>query len=573
MDIFTDIGIIVIVATLGGFIARLLKQPLISSYIIMGIVIGPILGLITDMAIIDVLSEIGIAFLLFIVGIELDLSKLNDIGPIASLGTLLQMAASFVIGFGLFSLLGFTTMESVFAGIVLIFSSTMVVIKLLADKQQLDTLHGRIVIGSLLMQDVVAVVILSFLSTDGAFTIGSLGLSIFQAALVFFVAIVFSKFFFPRLFRFAAKSQELFFLLSLAVCFTFSLIFASIGFSIAIGAFVAGLMLGNLPYNIEIISKVKGLRDFFAILFFVSMGLKLSFGALTDFTLPFLILLFMTVIFTPFLTFVSVLAFGYNRRTAFLAAISLSQVSEFALIAVNQGIRQDYIGTGFLSLTILVALTSIIVTSYLIKFEDVLYRRLLPFLKRFDKLAVTTKVLGHREKEKAHNVVLVGYDRIGSTIYSTLKKLHKDVLIIDFNPDIIFHLMKDQVPCVYGDVGDDEVLDSLHLNKVKVVVSTIPSHHDTMLLIKKVRKVNSNAKIIVTAYIVEEALSLYEAGADYVILPHLLGGKHASVLLEDISLDIDKLITTKIAHIDELRRHHKNRRNPNHKHSRSTLAR
>ncbi len=556
MDVFFNIGLIVIVATLGGFIARYLKQPMISSYIIMGIIIGPILGLVTDMEIITVLSEIGIAFLLFIVGIELDISKLKDIGPIASLGTLLQMAASFILGFGLFSLLGFSTMESVFAGIVLIFSSTMVVIKLLADKQQLDTLHGRIVIGSLLMQDVVAVIILSFLSKTGTSVIDGLGLSILQAALVFFFAITLSKFVFPRMFRFAAKSQELFFLLSLSTCFLFSLVFAYIGFSIAIGAFVAGLTLGNLPYNIQIISKVKNLRDFFAILFFVSIGLKLSFGALADFTLPFLIMMFMTVIFTPFLTFISVLAFGYSRRTAFLTAISLSQVSEFALIAVYEGIDQGFIGQGFLSLTILVALTSIIVTSYLVKFEDIIYKRLKPFLKRFDNLSMTTKVLGHHNVEKPHDVLLVGYDRIGSSVFSTLNRLHKDVLVVDFNPDIIPFLIKEHIPCIYGDIGDDEVIDSINLRKANIIVSTIPSYHDTLLLIKKIRSINPNAKIIVTAYMVEEALSLYEAGADYVILPHLLGGKHASILLEDISLDMDKLIRTRIDHIDELRRHH-----------------
>ncbi|MGM5480188.1 MAG: cation:proton antiporter [Nanobdellota archaeon] len=557
MNIFLDIGIIVIAAAVGGFLARLLKQPLISSYIIMGVVLGPVLGLVTDMAVIDVLSEIGIAFLLFIVGLEFDFSKLKDIGPVASLGTLFQMSASFVLGFGIFSLFGFSTMESIFAGIVLLFSSTMVVIKLLSDKQQLDTLHGRIVIGSLLMQDVVAVIILSFLSA-GSSSIVQIGFSVFQAVLLIGVAFLFSKFIFPKLFKFAAKNQELFFVLSLAICFAFSLAFASIGFSIAIGSFVAGLMLGNLPYNVEIISKVKSLRDFFAILFFVSMGLKLSFTSLSGVALPTIILLLLTVFIIPFITFVTVTAFGYNRRTAFLSAISLSQVSEFALIAVHQGLRNQLITEGFLSIVILTTLASIIATAYFMKFEDVIYHKLLPFLKRFDKLSATNKIVSHHESHKPHDVVLVGYDRIGSSIYSTLKKLHNDVLIVDFNPDVVFSLMKKNVPCVYGDVGDDELLNSLHLKNVKIFVSTIPSHHDSLLLIKKLRHLNKYAKVIVTSYEVESALSLYSAGADYVILPHLLGGQHASVLLEDISTDLDKLISTKLSHMDELRTHQRN---------------
>ena len=187
--IFTDIGLVIIVATIGGFIARYFKQPLISAYIIMGVIIGPILGIITDLSVLDVLSEIGIAFLLFIVGIELDLKRLKKVGAVASLGAIIQMALSFVLGYAAFLMMGFSVLTAVYAGVAVMFSSTMVVIKVLSDKKQLDTLHGRIVIGTLLMQDVIAVMFLSVLSHLDNFSAGVLVISIAQGALVFVVAV------------------------------------------------------------------------------------------------------------------------------------------------------------------------------------------------------------------------------------------------------------------------------------------------------------------------------------------------------------------------------------------------
>ncbi|MCF7798309.1 cation:proton antiporter [Candidatus Woesearchaeota archaeon] len=554
-SIFFDVGIIIILATVGGFLAKALKQPLISSYIIMGVILGPVLHFVADMTLVEVLSDIGIAFLLFIVGVELDVKRLKDIGAIATGGALLQMVLSFLLGFGVFRLLHFSQMQAVFAGIILMFSSTMVVIKLLVDKSQLETLHGRIVVGTLLMQDVIAVMLLSVLSRSGDFSIGGLVFSLFLGALVFGIAWFFSKVLFPQLFRFAARSQELFFLLSISVCFLFALAFEYVGLSIAIGGFVAGLMLGNLPYNLEIISKVKNLRDFFATIFFVSMGIRLSFDTLSQYTLPFIVLLGLTIFVLPFLTFLVTLFFGYNRRVAFLTAVSLSQVSEFALIAVHVGIGAGHIEDGFFSLTIMVALASIMATSYLVKYEDKIYKLLLPFLKRLDRAVHVNKKLMHHAPHKQHDVVLIGYDRTGYTILKSLRKLKRDVIVVDFNPDIVGSLIERKIPCLYGDIGDDEVLEELHLEGVGLIISTVPSHQDTMLLIKRVREVNKSAKIIVTAYVVDEALSLYEVGADYVIVPHLLGGKHAGVLLEDVHNDIDSLIKTKLTHIGELKAH------------------
>jgi Trk K+ transport system NAD-binding subunit len=247
--------------------------------------------------------------------------------------------------------------------------------------------------------------------------------------------------------------------------------------------------------------------------------------------------------------------FGYNRKVSFLVAISLSQVSEFALIAVHQGIIVGHITEGFQSLVIMATLFTIVATSYFIKYEDALYRKLIPLLRFIDDLLGRKKQFEIQKPQAIHSVILIGYDRIGSRIFNSLQKLKKDTLVVDFNPDVIGHLMQEKVPCLYGDAADEEIVENMHLSKASMIISTIPHHRDTLLLIRRIREVNPFAKIIVTAYVVEEALKLYESGADYVILPHLLGGKHAGILLEEVSVDIDKLISTKLSHIDELKRH------------------
>ncbi|MBD3209579.1 cation:proton antiporter, partial [Candidatus Woesearchaeota archaeon] len=226
VNIFLDIGLMIIIATAFAYVLRFLKQPLIPAYILAGILVGPVLGLITDVGTIRLLSEIGIAFLLFIIGLELNLKKLRDVGNVASIGALVQMGFMFLAGFAAGAALGFPLVTDIYFGFILAFSSTMVVLKLLSDKKELDTLHGRIVIGMLLMQDIVAVVALTLLKDLSTFAFLPFLLSVTEAVGLLVVAILLGKYVFPAVFKFAAKQQELLFLASLAVCFVFSTLFA-----------------------------------------------------------------------------------------------------------------------------------------------------------------------------------------------------------------------------------------------------------------------------------------------------------------------------------------------------------
>ena len=267
-NLFFDIGVVIIIATVFAYIAKSLKQPLIPAYILTGVILGPVLGLITNTDVITTLSEIGIAFLLFIVGLEMDIRKLKHVGMVASLGGIIQIVSVFTIAFIAALLLGFIVLESVYLALVIAFSSTMVVIKLLSDKKEIDTLHGKIIVGILLLQDIVAIMVLSVLATLSEFSFIVLSLSILKGLIALLIALAIGKYIFPKLFTFAAKSQELLFISAVSVSLLYSIFFNYLGFSIAIGAFVAGVSLANLPYNIEIIGKLRSLRDFFSVIFF-----------------------------------------------------------------------------------------------------------------------------------------------------------------------------------------------------------------------------------------------------------------------------------------------------------------
>lgn len=550
------IAMAIIFATFLAYISGIFKQPLIPAYLIAGLVLGPFgLKIITQYEDIRLLSEIGIALLLFIVGLELDFKRLKDIGLIASVGGTLKAGLIFVLGLLVVKTMGmFSTKEGVLLGVMLAFSSTMVVVKLLSDKRELDTLHGRIVIGILLMEDILAILVISVLSTGNVSgnVITYIFVSLLKGVLILIGAIVCSKFIFPPIFKFAARSQELLFLVSLSTCFAFALIVAGMGFSIAIGAFMAGVAIANLPYNYEIVGKIKPLRDFFATLFFVSLGLEVVPISFSKYILPIIILVLFVIIIKPILTMTISGLFGYTKRTSFLSAITLSQISEFSLIIMAQAFIMGIVSQEVFTVNVIMLIITVVITSYLIKYDNVLYFKVSKYLGIFEKFPTGRHHLEYSGGDKSYDAILVGYDRIGYSIAKKFSEMRKSMFIVDFNPDIIKKLVKQKVPCLYGDIGDPEILNRLNLKDVEIIISTVPEKRYNLVLIDELKKVNKRATVFVTAGRVEEALELYDKGADYVILPHLLGGDHVSFLLEDITRDISKLIYAKMNHIEEL---------------------
>ncbi|MBI2549467.1 cation:proton antiporter [Candidatus Woesearchaeota archaeon] len=567
-NIFFDIALLIIVASLIALLARLLKQPLIPAYVLAGLFLAPhfswsIAGYIsqlgfpvlTNPTLIATLSEIGIAFLLFIVGLEINLKLLRDVSLVTVLGGIIKTGIMYLLVWLLAPYFGFSSIEALYLGLALSFSSTMVVVKLFSDKRELDALHSRIVVGILLVEDIIVIFVLSFLTTLSTFSSFIFLVALLKAAFLFAIVSLCSMILFPPLFRFAARTPELLFLIALSMCFLFSLLANFLGFSIAIGAFLAGLALGTLPYSYEIIGRITPLRDFFTILFFVSLGMQLNLGSISSLIIPFLIFTAIIVLFKPLLIFILTILFGYKKRTAFLSGIALCQISEFSLILVALGKGLGVVDDGLFTLVTLLAIVTIVITTYAVKYDQQLYLFFSPILRYFDKIAFLEKELEYLPQKGTREVVLVGYHRIGYALFQKLKSLRKATLIVDFNPEVIRHLVAKKVPCLYGDVADPEILHRIHLKQVKLLISTATDMHANMLLIRQAKSLHPEVVVFVTAQQVDEALLLYEAGADYVILPHFLGGDHVSLILEEVSTDFKKILHKKVKHIKEL--HHR----------------
>jgi Trk K+ transport system NAD-binding subunit len=441
-----------------------------------------------------------------------------------------------------------------YIGLMFAFSSTMIVMKFLSDRKELSTLHGRIIVGILLMEDIFAIFALSILGSIQEFNIAVLGIAFLKFAALFIAAYLASKYLFPKVFEFAARRHELLLITSLAVCFLFSLAFQFLGFSIAIGAFVAGLALGNLRYQLEIIGKVKSLRDFFSLLFFVSLGMTLNLGVIKTHYLMIIIFTLFIVLFKPLLIVGIASLFRYTKKPSLYSGLYLTQVGEFALIIGALGLQFGHISTDTFSAVVMVSLISLIFTSYYIKYLQGIYTLLekpLSFLDKFN-----TEGLEFVPKDVKPNVVLCGHNRIGYSVLRKLgrtKKSKEKILVVDYNPEIIKMTAASGFHCIYGEVDDEEIIEKMNLAHVKLLVSTVPGLKENLLLVRKTRKANKRARIIATAQSTNDALILYKAGADYVTLPHFLGGEHIANLVIGVRKKVINLNQHRDDHLKELK--------------------
>lgn len=548
--IFFEIGIVIMLGTALAFAAGLLRQPLIIAYVITGLILGPVTGLVRNSDMIVSLSHLGVAFLLFLVGLEIDIRKLKSVGVPSAITGLGQVVISSTIGFIVLLLLGFTRVESMYLALAMSFSSTMIVVKLLSDKQELDTLHGRMLVGILLVQDVIAIFSLMLIHSIGQLSAAVIAVSVLKGVALFAVAFLSGRFVLPPVFRMMARSQELLFMAAVSWCFSLAFLASYFGYSLEIGAFLAGVSLASLSYSLQIIGRVKSLRDFFVTIFFVSLGLQITLQGAGDLLLSALILSGIVVILNPLAVMVIMSILGYAKKVSFLSSIAISQISEFSLIlvalGVGMGLKQE-----ILSLLSLVALITITIASYSIKYNSQLWGAASRFLSIFPNINLVKMETEHMPPEFKPDIILCGQDRIGYSIYQKLRQLKKKFLVVDYNPEVIKGLVREQVPCIYGDIGDDEIFGRLNIQGIELIISTAPDARTSSLILRKVKELNRRAIIIVTAYHIDDAVALYEEGADYVIMPHFLGGDYVSFLLEQFK-DLNAILQTRILHIHEL---------------------
>lgn len=533
-NIFLQISVLLGITVSIAFVVRLLRQPLMIAYIIAGIVAGPLfLNIIHGgNESFEAFAEFGVVLLLFVVGLSLNFSYIKKVGKVAVIAGIGQVL--FTTFFGLFILrsLGYAAIPALYLAVGITFSSTIIIIKLLSEKKDMESVYGRYTIGLLLVQDVIAIVIMIFLTTleeEGMTLFESFGMLALKGlalvSLIYFLAKVVLPFILHRV----AKSGEFLFLFTVAWCLGVASLVRWFGFSLEIGAVLAGISLGSTPYSAEIGSRIKPLRDFFIVLFFIILGSEMSLANISLTITPSIILSIFILVGNPFILYILFRMMKFTRRNSFLVGLTAAQVSEFGFILLFVGQQTGFVGTNELTILTMVALITISVSSYLITYNEQIYRFISPALRFFGK----DQYQQPEDKKDKYEVWVIGYHRIGWKVCETLMEKKVKFAVIDYNPEVISKLKHRGIPAYFGDVADVEFLEELSFEKSKMIVSTILEPDDQKTFIQYIRSVNKKAVIIANLHHNLHIQELYAAGANYVLMPHLLSGNWLSTVLTE----------------------------------------
>lgn len=524
---FIQLSLIFLVTLILSIICRKFNQPLVIAYIISGILISnyfinsyELKDFITTMA------EIGVAFMLFIVGIELKLKTFREIGRLSLIIGALQEFVTILAGILFALLLGFNYMEAIYLGIALSFSSTILMVKLISDKGDLEKFYGKLAVGFLLVQDLITILIFLILPFFSFNSISQSPLGfILSLSLILLIPLISYKFL-PKFENFLASSQELLFVFAISFALFISSIFKQLGTGLEIGALIAGISLSSLKVSSEMASKLRPVRDFFFILFFVYLGFYVFLSQLDEILLKGLILALFVMIANPLIMFVLVNKLKITTKSAFLLSLTSGQISEFSFILIGLGIKLGHISSELYPITALVGLVTFLGSTYIFSKGEEIYKKINQYLprKEFPELIQVS--------QKSYEIILFGCDRIGYSFLKVLEKLKKDFLIVDYNLEKVKELERLGFNVLYGDASEVELLNNINFSNTQMIISTIPDFQTNLLILNEYRNINPNGIFISTAYTIEDALSLYKSGSDYVITPHFLGGEHASHIVE-----------------------------------------
>lgn len=524
--LFFEIGVIIIFAALLSLLVYRLRQPLIIAYILTGIIVGPsVFAIAKSGELFEVMSQIGVAFLLFTVGLGLNWRNVKDVGGIALATGVGQVIFTSVFGFAFAQALGYSVTTSLYLGVAFAFSSTIVIVKLLMDKEEIDMLYGRISIGFLLVQDFIAMFILLALGSLGTgaaipeILLGTILKGILIVPLLWFI----STKVVPVLVQYAAQSQELLFVFAVAWCFLIAGGLVAAGFGVELGALIAGVTLSGTYYEREINARIRPLRDFFLIIFFIVLGTHLGLESFVSALGPIVLFSVFILIGNPIIVMFIMRALGYHPRTGFLAGTTVAQISEFSFIVIAAGISIGHLESDILVLATAVALVTIAASSYLIEWNQWVYERLQPMLRWLEPKHLKTTIKG--TKRPAPKIVLFGFEQTGRRLLESLRKLEKNYTIVDFDPMVVRELAEVGEPVMYGDAGDDNFLAEVQAEKAKLIVSTIPDLTISLELLRYLKNKGFKGTAVVSVHNEHDAMKCYEAGATYVSIPSVLSGE------------------------------------------------
>jgi Kef-type K+ transport system membrane component KefB len=500
---FAQIAAILVMAAVAGGIARLLKQPVIVAYIVVGVIAGPALfGLVSSTDEVQLLAKVGIAILLFLVGLKLDLHLIRSTGVVALLTGVGQVVFTSVVGYVIIIALGFDPLPALYIAVALTFSSTIIIVKLLSDKREIDQLHGRIAVGFLIVQDLLVIVAMIVIVAIGSPNDGPATQTIvttFVGGIAFLVVVaLLARFVLPRVLDWLAKSQELTLLFGVAWAISLAAVSAGLGLSMEIGAFVAGVALASTPYRESLGARLVSLRDIMILFFFIELGASLTFTDAVAQLAPALILSAFVLIGNPIIVMIIMGVMGYRKKVSFKAGLAVAQISEFSLILIALGFSLGQVDESVLGLVTMVGVITITISTYFILYSQQIYMRIAPALSIFERKNI---VYGVNQEREAHpyDAIVVGAGRLGSDVIRGLRARGAVLLVVDYDPNALRNVAGHDIDTLYGDVSEPEFAASLPFHETKTVICAVPNPSTNLVLIQTLNTYGFDGNIWLTA--------------------------------------------------------------------------
>jgi Kef-type K+ transport system membrane component KefB/voltage-gated potassium channel Kch len=520
MGVFEQVAAVLAVCVLAGGLALLLRQPLIVGLLAAGLAVGPeVLGLVEATSEIELLAKIGISLLLFVVGLKLDVRIIRSLGPVALATGLGQVAFTSIVGYAIALALGFAAIQALYIAVALTFSSTIIIVKLLTDKGELEALHGRIALGFLIVQDIVvvlAMIVITAAGDDAATGLTAQIVSVLGRGLVLLaITLVVGRFLAPPVSAYLSRSPELLVLAAVTWAVVLASISIALGFSEEVGAFLAGMSLASTHEREALSGRLATLRDFLLVFFFIELGTVFELGTALDQIPAAVILSLFVLVGNPIIVMIIMGVMGYRRKVSFKAGLTVAQISEFSLILVALGVAQGHVGTETLGLVTAVGLVTITTSTYLILNSDAIFRRIEPWLGVFERRQL--RDLPDLDAGRLlPGFVVVGLGRFGATV---ARELHDDgdvVLGVDYDRR---RLRDAGVPVVYGDAEDPDLAAQLPLARTRWVISTLRDRDTNLRLLAALDAVGYEGRTVVAANHEDDSRELEAAGADIAIRP------------------------------------------------------
>src|SRR6187399_60696 len=549
-ELIRDITLCILFAWVLGLLAHFSRQPLILAYLIAGFVIGPFgMAWVKSQESISVISELGLIFMLFMIGLEIDLKKIVRAGRVILFAAGGQLVGGCLLGIVFYMGIGLGGFDALYLTIACALSSTVIIVKVLYEKRELDTLPGRITLGILVLQDIFAILFLAVQPSLANLQVSVILLSVGRVGVLVATALVLSRYVLPKLFHQIARRPELILLGALAWCFLIGEIAERLHLSREMGSLVAGVSLSTFPYALDVTAKVTTLRDFFITLFFVALGMTIPIPGASVIGLALMIAAF-TVVSRVVTTFTPLYLMKQGLRASLLPAINLAQISEFSLVVIQTGVAAHHISTETSSAASFAFVVLAVLSTFIMGRSDQVTRALIGPLKRIGLRDLDHKHdadAGHEGGHgEARRIVILGFFRAASALLSEIERRSPDVLeqitVIDFNP-LVFRTLTDRgMHVVYGDISNVDTLVHAGVGKSVLIILSIPDSllkgADNEKLVRHVRSLNPTAKIVATADMLHDVDDLYAAGADYVTVTRLSDAHELYTVIEAVQADL-----------------------------------